>query len=88
MKTNKMAPKLVPASINKIPPPLPLLAKMAKKVNTISKYFQNKKPLNDKSKDRSKLNKSYTQASKPTVSTAEVLKIKKTFSALSVEKIN
>jgi len=44
--------------------------------------------LNDKSKDGSKPSKSYTQASKPTVSTAEVLKIKKTFPALSAEKID
>ena len=83
-----MAPKPVPASINKVPPPPPLPAKMAKEVNTISKYFQNKKPSNDKSKDGPKPNKSYAQASKPTVSTAEVLKIKKTFPALSAEKID
>ena len=44
MKLNKMAPKLVPASIIKFPPQLPLPAKMAKEVNTILKYFQNKNP--------------------------------------------
>ena len=79
-KTNKMVPKPVPASINKIPPPPPLPAKTAKKVNTISKYFKNNKSSNDKSKDRSKPSKLYAQASKPTVSTAEVLKIKKNIS--------
>jgi len=82
-KTNKMVPKPVPASIDKIPPPPPLPAKMAKEVNTILKYFQNNKPSNDKSKDGPKPSKSYTQASKPTVSTAEGLKIKKTFPTLS-----
>ena len=87
-KINKTAPKLVPASINKVPPPSLLPAKIAKEVNTILKYFQNKKPSNDKSKDGPKPNKSCAQASKPTVSTAEVLKIKKTFPALSVEKID
>ena len=88
MKTNKMVSKLVPASIDKVPPPPLLSAKMAKEVNTISKYFQNNKPLNDKFKDGPKPSKSYAQASKPTVSTAEDLKIKKTFPALSAEKIN
>ena len=87
-KINKTAPKLVPASINKVPPPSPLPAKIAKEVNTILKYFQNKKPSNNKSKDGPKPNKSYAQTLKPTVSTAEVLKIKKTFPALSVEKID
>jgi len=87
-KTNKMVPKPVPASINKVPPPPPLPAKMAKKVNTISKYFQNNKPSNNKSKDGPKPSKSYVQASKPTVSTAEVLKIKKMLPALSAEKID
>ena len=59
MKTNKMVPKLVHAFINKVPPPPLLPAKMAKEVNTISKYFQNNKPLNNKSKDRPKPSKSY-----------------------------
>ena len=66
----------------------PLPAKTAKEINTISKYFQNQKSLNDKSKDRLKPNKSYTQASKNIVSTAEVLKIKKTFPTLNAEKID
>ena len=62
---------------------------MAKKVNIILKYFQNKNPTNDnKSKDKSKTTKSYAQASKPPVNTAEVLKIKKAFPALNVEKID
>jgi len=87
-KNIKSTPKLVPASIDKVPPPPPLPAKTAKEINTISKYFQNQKPSNNKSKDRLKSNKSYAQASKNTVSTAKVLKIKKTFPTLNAEKIN
>ena len=88
-KSNKSVPKLTPASINKILPPLPLLAKMAKEVNVISKYFQNKKSLNNnKSKEDPKTIKSYTQVSKAPVNMAEVLKIKKVFSALNAEKID
>jgi len=87
LKNNKSVPKTVPASINKVPP-LPLPAKSAKEVNTISKYFQNQKPLNDKSKDGPKPARSYAQASKNNVSTAEVLKIKKTFPTLNTAKID
>ena len=87
-KNNKPVSKMVPASINKVPPPLLLLAKSAKEVNTISKYFQNQKPSNDKSKDRPKPSKSYAQTSKNNVSTAEVLKIKKMFSTLNAAKID
>ena len=83
-----MVSKPVPTSIDKVLPPPPLPAKTAKEVNTISKYFKNNKPSNNKSKDGSKPSKSYAQVSKPTVSTAKVLKIKKTFPALSVEKID
>ena len=87
-KNNKLVSKMVPASIDKVPPPPLLPAKSAKEVNTISKYFQNQKLLNDKSKDRPKPSKSYAQASKNNVSTAEVLKIKKTFPTLNAAKIN
>ena len=85
-KNIKSTPKPVPASIDKVPPLPLLLAKTAKEINTILKYFQNQKPLNNKSKDGLKSNKSYTQASKNTVSTTEVLKIKKTFPTLNAEK--
>ena len=62
---------------------------MAKEVNVISKYFQNKKSLNDnKSKEDLKTTKSYAQASKALVNTAKVLKIKKAFLALNMEKID
>jgi len=88
-KSNKSVPKPTPASIDKIPPPPPLPAKMAKEVNVISKYFQNKKYSNDnKSKEDPKTTKSYVQAFKASVNTAEVLKIKKAFPALNVEKID
>jgi len=86
-KNNKLVPKTVPVSINKVLP-LPLPAKSAKEVNTISKYFQNQKPLNDKSKDGLKPARSYAQASKNNVSIAEVLKIKKTFPTLNMAKID
>ena len=88
-KSNKPAPKPVPASIDKVPPPPPLPAKTVKEVNVILRHFQNKNSMNDnKSKDESKTTKSYAQASKPSVNTAEVLKIKKAFPALNAEKID
>jgi len=88
-KSNKSVSKPTPASINKVPPPPPLPAKMAKEVNIILKYFQNKKSLNDnKSKEDLKTTKSYAQASKAPVNMAEILKIKKAFPALNTEKIN
>ena len=43
---------------------------------------------NNKSKDESKTTKSYAQVSKPPANTAEVLKIKKAFPALNMEKID
>jgi len=62
---------------------------MAKEVNVILKYFQNKKSSNNnKSKEDSKTTKSYAQASKAPVNTAEVLKIKKAFPPLNAEKID
>ena len=87
-KNIKLTPKPVSAFIDKVSPSPPVPAKTAKEINTISKYFQNQKPSNDKSKDRLKSNKSYAQVSKNTVSTAKVLKIKKTFPTLNAEKID
>ena len=49
---NKFVDKPTPASINKIPPPIP--AKLRKEVNRISKYFKNNKPTNS-SNNTSKL---------------------------------
>ena len=77
-------------SINKVLPPPPLPAKTRKEVNIISKYFHSRKPTVE-NKDQGKNNsygKLYTQASKPSVNTSEVLKIKKTFPSLSAKKID
>jgi len=88
-KINKSIPEPTPVSIDKVPPPSPLLAKTAKEVNIISKYFQNKKSSNDnKNKENPKAIKSYTQASKSPTNMDEVLKIKKAFFTLNAEKID
>jgi len=64
-KNSKELPNSVPVSLDKVPLPPPLPAKSAKEVNTISKYFQNKKPLiENKKKEISNPTKTYTQASK------------------------
>ena len=57
-KSNKPVLKPVLASIDKAPPPLSLLAKMAKEVHVILKYFQNRNSTNNnKSKDKLKSTK-------------------------------
>jgi len=62
---------------------------MAKEVNIILKYFQNKKySNNNKNKEDLKTTKSYTQVSKTPANTAEVLIIKKAFPAFNIEKID
>ena len=81
-KSNNTISKLVPASIKKIPSSI--LAKSQKEVNQISKYFKNIKLA-----IVTKLSqKSYAYASKPTTSTAEVIKIKDAFLALDAKKID
>ena len=89
-KNNKEQPKPVSATIDKIllPPPLPVKSK--KKVNIISKYFQNKKPL-AKNKNQIGNNnpaRSYAQATKTSANTSDVLKIKEAFPALNANKID
>ena len=88
--TKKEIPKPNPVTINKAPPLSPLPAKTKKEINVISKYFHTKKPSGENirhpSKDQS--GKSYAQASKPSASTSEVLKIKEAFSALNAHKID
>jgi len=69
------------APINKISPPI--LAKLPKEINKISKYFKT----NQQSGGKKKTNKLYAQASTPTNPTREVLKIKETFPNLSTKKI-
>ena len=82
--------KPVPVTINKVPLPLPLLAKTKKEVNAISKYFHPKKSTVDNSTQGNNVNsgKSYAQASKTSVSTSAVLKIKETFPSLNTQKID
>jgi len=82
--------KSVPVTINKaLPLPL-LLAKSKKKINIIFKYFQSKKSMIDNNVQGCNVNsgKSYAQASKTSVNTLEVLKIKETFSSLNAQKID
>ena len=71
-------------TIKKVPLPPPILAKSKKEVNIILKYFQSNKP----STEPMKLTMFHAQASKQTVNTSEVLKIKKVFSTINTEKIN
>ena len=60
-----------------------------KKVNTISKYFQNKKPLiENKKKEGFNSTKSYAQAFKSHATMSDVLKIKEAFPALNAKKID
>ena len=78
--------KTVPMSIEKAPPApsLLLLAKSKSEVNTISKYFKGNKTTTNHMKST----KSYAQASRQIASTSDVLKIKKSFLALSTKQIN
>ena len=88
-KNSKELPNSIPISLDKVPLPPPLLAKSAKEVNAISKYFQNKKPpVENKEKEISKHIKTYAQVSKSQVSTSDVLKIKEAFLALNAKKID
>ena len=83
-KSNKNTIKHIPVTIKKVSPLSPLPAKSKNKVNTISKYFQNKKQLDEPKKPVM----FYTQALKPSANMSEVLKIKKTFLFLSAKKID
>ena len=91
--SRKETPKSSPITINKAPPLPPLPAKSKKEINTISKYFQSRKPanINKNSGNKSSIpqgNKSYAQASKMPTSTSDVLKIKENFPALNAKKID
>jgi len=87
---NKTTGKPTPASIEKMPPLIP--AKLHKKVNKISKYFKNIKPVNGFSmvnKSYAQVSKqSYVHASKQANNTTKVIKIKDTFLTLNAQKIN
>ena len=76
--------KLVPVSIEKVPPPPPLPAKSKNEINTISKYFKGNKTMTNPTK----LTKSYAQASKQLANTSEVLRIKESFLTLNANQIN
>ena len=88
--TKKDIPKSNPVTINKAPPLPPLLARTKKEINVISKYFHTKKPSgkNNRQLSKDQSGKSYAQASKPSASTSDVLKIKEAFPALNAHKIN
>jgi len=81
-------PNLV--TINKAPLQPLLLAKTKKEVNIISKYFLPNKPSVNNNVN-GKLNnsgKSYTQATKMSYNTSEVLKIKEMFPFLNAQKVD
>ena len=86
----KKIPKSVLVTINKVPPLPSLLAKSKKEINVLSKYFQPKKTLveNKSQTSNDKPGKSYAQASKPSVNTSKVLKIKEMFLSLNAQKID
>ena len=79
-----------PVTINKAPPLPPLPAKSKKEINMISKYFHSKKSPVKSANPLPKLSsgKSYAQASKPSATTSEILKIKETFPSLNTQKID
>ena len=79
----KETAKPVSISIEKAPPPPPLPAKSKTEINTILKYFKEKKTTMNPLKPT----KLYTQASKQTPSTSKILKIKESFPALNANQI-
>ena len=74
--------KSIPASTEKIPPPIP--AKSQKEINIISKYFKNKQM----EIRNPGTNRSYTQASKQGTSTSDVIKINNMFPFIGAKKID
>ena len=88
--THKFTKNLNPVTINKVPPLPSLLAKTKKEVTVISKYFLPNKPTVE-NKVQGNINnsgKSYTQATKTSNNTLEVLKIKEMFSSLNTQKVD
>ena len=80
-RPSKENAKSTPASTKRIPPLIP--AKSQKEVNVISKYFKNKQLEMQTPRN----NKMYTQASKLSTSTSDVIKIKEMFPSIGVKKI-
>jgi len=81
-RSTKETPKSIPASIEKILPPIP--AKSQKEINVISKYFKNKQM----EVRNPGTNKIYAQASKQGTSTSDVIKINDMFPFIGAKKIN
>ena len=81
-RSTKETPKSIPASIEKILPPIP--AKSQKEINVISKYFKNKQM----EVKNSGTNKTYAQASKQGTSTSDVIKINDMFPSIRAKKID
>ena len=86
---NKEISKSNPVTINKMPPPLPPLStKPKKEINTIPKYFQSKNQSDENKAPSGNPGKSYAQATKPSATTSDVLKIKEVFPSLNAKKID
>ena len=99
---DKPTPRVVPSmsnkptknptlvTINKAPPPPPLLAKTKKEINTISKFFLSNKLMVKNNVNSNTINsdKSYTQATKTSNKTLDVLKIKDMFPSLNAQKVD
>ena len=86
---NKEIPKSNLVTINKMPPPLPpLLIKPKKEINTILKYFQLKNQSDKNKASSGNPGKSYAQATKPSATTSDVLKIKEVFPSLNAKKVD
>jgi len=81
-RPTKDTSKSIPASIEKIPPPIP--AKSQKEINVISKYFKNKQ-----TEIRNPgTNRSYAQAFKQGTNTLDVIKINNMFPSIGAKKID
>jgi len=78
-RSTKENNKPTPASIERIPLPIP--AKSPKEVNVISKFFKMDNSMSSKAK-------SYAQALKQNTSISDVIKIKETFSSIRAKKID
>ena len=86
---NKEIPKSNLVTINKMPPPLPPLStKPRKEINTIPKYFQSKNQSDENKAPSGNPGKSYAQATKPSVTMSNVLKIKEAFPFLNAKKVD
>ena len=90
LTSNKPTKNPTPVTINKAPPPPPLLVKTKKEINTISKFFLPNKPMVKNNINSNTINssKSYAQATKMSNKTSDVLKIKDMFPSLNAQKVD